>query len=73
MLHTKFHQNRSSGSWKEDFKSVLPYMGIAAIWSGDKNYVDEFSLICTYKLTFKIWLKMAQWFLRKVSLIFICK
>ena len=31
MLHTKFHQNQPSGSWKEDFKVFLPYMGIAAI------------------------------------------
>ena len=31
----------------------------------DQYYVDEFSLTFTYKLTFKIWLKPAQWFLRK--------
>ena len=34
------------------------------------HYVDEFSLSCTYKLTFKIWLKMGQWFLRKASIEF---
>ena len=51
ILHTKFHQNRSSGSWKEDFFKVFNN-----IWawqpssSCDQHYVDEFSLTCTYKL-----------------------
>ena len=31
MLHTKFHENRPAGSGAEDFKGVLPYMGMAAI------------------------------------------
>ena len=26
MLHAECHPNLPSGSWKEDFKSVLPYM-----------------------------------------------
>ena len=42
MLHTKFHQNQSSGSWKEDVESVLPYMGMAATWSCHQHYVDDF-------------------------------
>ena len=66
MLHIKFHQNHSSGSWKEDFLKCFNH-----IWawqpslSCDQHYVDEFSFPCTYKLTFKIWLKMAQWLLIK--------
>ena len=36
-------------------------------WSCDQHFVDEFSFTCTYKLAFKIWLKMGQWFLRKAS------
>ena len=27
MLHTKFHQNQSSVSWREDFKSVFTIYG----------------------------------------------
>ena len=31
MLHTKFRENRPTGSGGEDFLRVLPYIGIAAI------------------------------------------
>ena len=31
MLHTKFRGNRPTGSGKEDFCVVLPYMGVEAI------------------------------------------
>ena len=31
MLYTKFRGNPSAGSGEEDFKGVLPYMGVAAI------------------------------------------
>ena len=31
MLHTKFRGNRPAGSGVEDFKGILPYMGMAAI------------------------------------------
>ena len=31
MLHTKFCGNRPAGSGEEDFKRVLPYMGMVAI------------------------------------------
>ena len=31
MLHTKFHENRLTGSGEEAFGRVLPYMGVAAI------------------------------------------
>ena len=64
MLHTKFRQNRPSASLKI-FKSFWQ-----TSWSCDQHYVDEFLLTCIYKLTFKIWLKMAQWFLKKVSIKF---
>ena len=30
MLHTKLHENQPAGSG-EDFRRVLPYMGVAAI------------------------------------------
>ena len=32
MLHTKFRENRPAGSGEEVFLSVLPYMGVAAIF-----------------------------------------
>ena len=31
MLHTKFRENRSTGSGEEDFYRFLPYMVVAAI------------------------------------------
>ena len=31
MLHTKFRENRPSGSGEEDFEGFLPYMDVAAI------------------------------------------
>ena len=37
MLHTKSQGHLSSGSGEEDFKGVLPYMGMVAIlvmWPG---------------------------------------
>ena len=31
MLHTKFQGHRPFGTGEEDFLSLLPYMGVAAI------------------------------------------
>ena len=31
MLHTKFRENRPTGSGEEIFEGFLPYMGVAAI------------------------------------------
>ena len=31
MLHTKFLENRPTGSGEEIFEGFLPYMGVAAI------------------------------------------
>ena len=36
-------------------------------WSCDQHHVNEFSLPCTVKLTYKICLRMAQWSLRKAN------
>ena len=77
MLHYKFHGNQSTGSG-EDFWSVF-YLIWAwrPFWSCDQHHVIKFSFPCTWKLTYKIWLKMAQcffcFFLEKKVLIFICK
>ena len=46
MLHTEFRQNRSIGSKEEDFR--------------DKHHFNKFSFLGARKLTYKIWLKMAQ-------------
>ena len=50
MLHTKFHQNRHTGSWKEDFLSVYTIHGHGS----HLGHVNEFSFLCTLKLTFKM-------------------
>ena len=66
MLHTKFHQSRPTGSWKEDFLSV--YTLYIYGHGSHLGHVTSIMLINfhfhTTKLTYKIWLKMAQWFLR---------
>ena len=31
MMYAKFQDHRNSGSGQEDFKRLLPYMGVAAI------------------------------------------
>ena len=31
MLHTKFRGNRPAGSGKEEFKGILPYVGMAVV------------------------------------------
>ena len=36
-------------------------------WSCDQHHVNKFSFPCTCKLTYKIWLWLAHWFLRKAS------
>ena len=41
-------------------------------WSCDQHHVHGFSFPHTSKLTYKIWLKMVQWFLRNGVFIFIC-
>ena len=55
MLHTKFRGNRPAGSG-EDFLRLLTIYG----HGGHLGHV-------TRKLTYKIWFKMAQWFLRKAN------
>ena len=62
MLHIKFHQNLPSGSLKEYSKCFYHKRALQPSWSCDLQNVDEFSLTCTYKLSFKIWLKMGQCF-----------
>ena len=42
-------------------------MGMATTWSCDQHHVFVFSFPCTLKRTYKIWLRMAQWFLRNAS------
>ena len=34
------------------------------------HYVNEFSFHCFQNFTYKIWLKMAEWFLRKVLILY---
>ena len=68
MLHTKFCGNRSTGSREEDFWRVFTIYGVwQPIWSCDQHHVNKFSFPWTWKLTYKIWLWLAQWFLRKAS------
>ena len=42
-------------------------------WSCDQHHVIKFSFSCTWKLTYKIWLKWPSGFLETKVLIFICK
>ena len=66
MLHTKFHiKIYPMVPGKKIFKVFYHIWAWQPSWSCDLQNVDKFSLTCTYKLTFKIWLKMSQWFLRE--------
>ena len=56
MLHTKFRQNRITGSGVEDFEGFLPYMNVAS-WSCELHHVSMYQ-----KLTYKIWLKWPSGF-----------
>ena len=53
----------------EDFTKVYLYHIWAwqPSWSCDQHHVNQFSFPCPQKSTYKIWLKMAQWCLRKAS------
>ena len=67
----------------EIFEGFLPTYHIWARWPSwscdpvatnilsfpllNEHQVNKFSFPCTQKLTYKIWLKMAQWFLRKAN------
>ena len=65
MLHTKFHQNRPTGSWKQDFLSTYTIYGHGS----HLDHVTSIMLINFHfpvpQSTYKVWLKMAQWFLNK--------
>ena len=57
MLHTKFHDNRLTGSREEDVWRFLPYMGIAAIlvmWPGprEKNFRSSITWMRHMKFDF---------------------
>ena len=67
MLHTKFRLNRPNGFEEKDFEVFYHIWAYQPTWSCDQHHVNEFSVPCTLKLTYKIWLKMAKWFLRKPS------
>ena len=42
-LHTKFHDNRPTGSEEKDFEGFLPYMGMAAILAFDLDPANKLS------------------------------
>ena len=50
---------------KKIFKVFYHIWAVQPSWSCDLQYVDGFSLTFTYKLTFKIWLKMGSGFFRE--------
>ena len=50
---------------KKIFKCFYQIWAWQPSGSCDQHHVNEFSFPCSYKLTFKIWLKMTQWLLIK--------
>ena len=67
MLITKVHGNRHARSGEDFLKGFYHIWAWQASWSCDHYHINKFSFLCTLNLTFKILLKMAQWFLRKAS------
>ena len=72
MLHTKFHRNRPTGSWKQIVLSIYTIYGHGSnrghVTSIMLNNFHLLVFVLVKKKTYKIWLKMVQWFLRKASL-----
>ena len=68
MLHTKFCGNRVHRFLRRRFlKGFYHIWAWQPSWSCDQHHVIKFSFPCTWKLTYKIWLKIAKWFFRKTS------
>ena len=71
MLHTKFCGNQSIDSREEVFWRVFYHIWAwQPFWSCDQHHVNKFSFPWTWKLTYKIRLWLAQWYLRKASVKF---
>ena len=72
MLHTKFRENRQSGSGKEDFEWFSPYMGMAAILGHVTSIIStNFHFHVPKSLHTKFGLKRSSGFWEKHVLIFI--
>ena len=67
MLHTKFCGNRSRFQRRRFLKGFYHIWPWQPFWSCDQHRVNKFSFPWTWKLTYRIWLWLAQWFLRKAS------
>ena len=67
MLHTKSFFKISPLVPEKIFKGFYHIWTWWPSWSCDQHHVNKFPSPYTQKLTYKIWLKMAQWFLRKAS------
>ena len=53
---------------KKIFEGVLPYMGVATIFGHVTSIMlINFHFLVPKSLNYKIWWKIAQWFLRKAS------
>ena len=68
MLHTKFRRNRPTCCGEEDCVRNFTMYGHGSLL-GHMNIIILINLhfLVPKKLTYKIWLKMAQCFLRKVN------
>ena len=71
MLHTKFRGNPPAGSGEEDFlKGFYHIWAWQPSWSCDQHHVIRFSFPCTCKLSYKVWFRSTQYFMRKSGLNF---
>ena len=60
MLHTKFRGNRPAGSGEEDFKGILPYVGIAAVLVMGSASCHQIFISLNLKAFIKQWFRLAK-------------
>ena len=68
MLHTKFQGHRSIGSGEEDFYGFYHIWAWRPSWPCDPTHLNHFSFLKSLEAVYEIWLKLAQYFLRRSHL-----
>ena len=65
MPHTKFQCHRPFGSEEEDFLRFYNIWAWRPSWSCDQDRLNKLSFPDILDTPYKIWLQLAQWFLRR--------
>ena len=72
MLHTKFRRNRPAGSTEEYFRRIFTIYGsVGHIGHVTSIMLSDSHFLVPKKLSYKIWFRSAQQFLRKIQFEFL--